>query len=76
VFRLIAVLLVAGGLAFFLAREVVLGLRSGRIRYADSHRVCVRSESPVVFWLLVVVFSAFSAGALYACLQVLRETLA
>jgi hypothetical protein len=76
VFRLIAVLLIAGALALFLAREVVIGLRSGRIRYADSHRVCVRSERPIAFWLLVAVFSAFSAAALYACLRVLRETLA
>jgi hypothetical protein len=72
--RLIAVLVIAGGFALFLVREIVLGIRSGRIRYMDSQRVCSRVESPMLFWFLVALFSAFSAAALYACLRVLRET--
>jgi hypothetical protein len=72
--RLIVVLVIAGGLALFLAREIALGIRSGRIRYMDSQRVCSRAESPMFFWFLVALFSAFSALALYACFRVVRET--
>jgi hypothetical protein len=75
VVRVTVVILAAGGLAIFLIREVVLGIRLGRMRHTDSRSICSRARSPVFFWFLVTLFSAFSAAALLACLLVLRDAI-
>jgi uncharacterized membrane-anchored protein len=73
--RLIVVITIAGGLAIFLMREVVLGIRTGRIRHTDSRSICSRAKSPVLFWFLVALFSAFSAAAAIGCLRVLQDAM-
>jgi hypothetical protein len=58
--RLAFVTLTIGLLCAHLGREVVVGLRTGSIRYAGGFK-CKRAERPTLFWSLVALFSMFIA---------------
>ena len=55
--RLSLVTLVFLGSAYFLGKEIVVGLKTGKIAYSKSGRHCHRLHNPAGFWLLVVLFS-------------------
>jgi hypothetical protein len=59
------------GLAVFLGRQVVLGLKTGKIAYSRPRRYCHRSANPVGFWLLMLLFGAVALGLFLAWLHVL-----
>ncbi len=55
--RLALVTLVLLGSAYFLGKEIVSGLHTGKIAYSRRRRYCHRLQNPAGFWLLVIFFS-------------------
>ena len=57
--------LLCGGFAIYMAGLVVSGLRSGRVKHTDSRSYYTRESNPAAYWLLIILFSAFSALGFY-----------
>jgi hypothetical protein len=53
--RITAGTLVCLGIAAWVLYNVVVGLRTGKIRHSGD-KVCVRRKSPISFWFHVVLF--------------------
>lgn len=73
--RFVFITLIFGWLIYSLWREVVLGARTGRIAYGRRRNVCSRSERPVVFWLLSVMYGGLAALMALAWLFLLAPML-
>ena len=58
--RIIVATVVAAGLAWFLGKTVIDGIRTGAIRHTNSTTRCQRQKNPIGFWILVVMFSGMS----------------
>jgi hypothetical protein len=70
--RLLLVTAICLGFAFFLGREIWLGLKTGKVAYSRGNRLyCHRSKNPWGFWFLVILFSGFIAMSLVLWLRVL-----
>ena len=74
--RLLLVTLVCLGLAYFLTREIVAGLKSGKIAYSRKRRFCHRAQNPIGFWLLVGLFSGIIVMSLAAWFKVVWSSAA
>jgi hypothetical protein len=70
ILRLVIVTFACLGLGLFLGREILLGLKTGKIAYTASRIYCDRSKSPLSFWLLVVLFTIFGCLAIAAWVHV------
>jgi hypothetical protein len=46
----------------WLTVEVVMALKTGRIRHTDSTQVCTKTQEPAKFWVIVTLFT-LTAGA-------------
>jgi hypothetical protein len=64
--RLVLISLICGPLLWLLLSTLWNGLRTGKIRWRDVSSICDRRKQPLLFWLLVVVFSGFSFVIAYA----------
>jgi len=56
------------GLASYMVRVILSGLRSGRIAHSDSSSYCERVRNPVGYWLLIILFTVLAVLAIYAWL--------
>ncbi len=74
--RLLLITLVCVGLAYLLTREIVAGLKSGKIAYSRKRLYCHRSKNPLGFWLLVGLFSGIIVMSLAAWLWVVWPSVA
>lgn len=71
--RAILASLVCGGLAAFLSREILLGVRAGRIRHTDSSTYCVRKKNPISFWALVLLFGGFVVALILSWINIIHK---
>ncbi len=74
--RSIFISLVCGALALGLGVEVARALRTGVIRHSDSTSLIKRSEAPVRFWCLALLFSSIVAMCVDTLLLMIRQMLA
>lgn len=72
--RLLVVTLVLVGIAYFLGKEVVVGLKTGKIAYSKSRRYCHRLRNPAGFWSLVILFSGIVLTMLVTWLRVVMPS--
>jgi hypothetical protein len=64
--RLILISLICGPLLWLLLSTLWNGLRTGKMRWRDATSICDRRKQPLLYWLLVIVFSGFSTAIAYA----------
>ena len=62
ILRIVGATVVAGWFCWFLGKTVLDGLRTGSIRHTDTATTCRRDRNPLLFWFLVVFFSAIVLG--------------
>ncbi len=53
--------MLAGGLMPFLLREIVLGIKTGRIRHSDTSTSAARRAHPLRFWGVATLYSGLVA---------------
>lgn len=73
ILRFLIVAIVGLFLAMNLGAVILEGLRKGIIGHTDSKQICKRSDNPILFWLLVILFSSFVLLSLFAIWDVGRQ---
>jgi hypothetical protein len=75
--RFALVTVVFGTLCLHLVREIMVGLRSARIRYGrgPGERYAKRSSRPWLFWFLVVLFAMLALASAVTVAWVARALL-
>lgn len=71
--RIIVATAIFGGLVYLLGSKVVSGLRTGNVAHTDSSSFFKRSQNPLGYWALIVLFSGMAFGCIYAWVQVVRD---
>ena len=69
VLRITVGALVCLGIAAWVLYNVVVGLRTGKIRHSGD-KVCVRRKSPVYFWFHVILFVCMAGIMVAAWLRI------
>ena len=59
IFRTLIVIVVMGGAIWLLWNTLYKGLRTGKLNYGDSAKICDREKNPARYWYLVALFSSF-----------------
>jgi len=71
--RLAFTTLLCGGLAVFLARVLLIGLRTGRIAHTDTSSFCEKKKNPFGYWFLVSLFLVLLSASVYIWVKVAND---
>jgi len=74
IFRFLVISLMTLGLMVHLGKTIYYGLKTGKIVYSTSSTYCQKSKHPIVFWLLVALFSVVIMFCGYAFEQIAKQT--
>ena len=74
IIRMILVTIVCGWLVALLCRNVISGLRTGRIHHTNSSSYYYRKNNSIAYWSLVILFLAMIIGASYSWFLAFYET--
>lgn len=63
--RIVGVAMIMSALCFHLIKEIVLGFRSGTLRYGRGRgeRIVRKNQQPLRFWLLMGFFSLLAVAS-------------
>ena len=74
IIRMVLVTIVCGWLVALLCKNVISGLRTGRIHHTNSSSYYYRKNNFIAYWSLVLLFLVMIIGVTYSWFQVFYDT--
>lgn len=77
ILRCVVAFILSGGLCLELMKAVATALNTGRVSYgrAQGERVAKRKTQPILFWLIIFVFTFFAMASVVVFSWVAQKTI-